>query len=140
MATMPLPVPTEWSAPFWDGVNEGKLRYQFCAEAQEAVMYPKRLSPYTLRDTLEWCESAGRGVIYTFTIQRVGAPSGFADELPYVIAVIKLDEGFQMLSNVVGVDVDANADAIHCGARVRVVFREIDGSTLPMFELEEEGA
>lgn len=132
MTTRPLPVPTAWSAAFWEGAAQGMLLYQYCTVAEHPVMYPKRLSPFTLEETLEWRESAGTGEIYTYTVQRLGAPTGFSDELPYVIAVVRLDEGFQMLTNVVGADVES----IRCGARVRVAFQDIGGMKAPVFELE----
>lgn len=131
-----LPTPSPWSIPFWEGVNEGKLRYQFCTEAQRPVMYPKRLSPFTLKDTLEWRESAGLGTVYSFTVQRIGAPSGFEGELPYVIAIVQLDEGFQMMSNIITDDYEN----IECGDRVRVDFVTLKGqdNKLPVFTLERE--
>lgn len=134
MTTRPLPVSSAWSAPFWEAASQHKLVYQFCTAAQKPVMYPKRLSPHSLAETLEWRESAGKGEVYTYTIQRLGAPSGFAEELPYVIAVVRLDEGFQMLTNIVG----ERAEKVACGSRVRVVFSEaMDGTVLPLFELDE---
>lgn len=128
-----LPESTHWSAPFWDGATEGKLLYQYCTEAQKPVMYPKRLSPFTLRDTLEWRESAGKGSVYTFTVQRLAAPGDFAEEVPYAIAVIQLDEGFQMMSNLIADDYDA----VQCGDRVSVEFEPVaSGGAVPVFRTE----
>lgn len=120
MTQRPLPVPTPWSAPFWEAARDGRLIYQFCTESERPVVYPKRISPYTLSDTLEWRESAGGGEIYTYTVQHLGAPSGFDDKQPYVIAIVRMDEGFQMMANVL----TEHPEQVRCGDRVRATFVE----------------
>jgi uncharacterized OB-fold protein len=99
-------------------------------------MYPKRVCPFCLGDDLGWQRSAGTGEIYTFTVQEAGPPSGFEALLPYVLAVIRLDEGVQLMANIVGPDAQDAA----CGDRVRVEFLDVDATTsLPVFRRVASG-
>jgi uncharacterized OB-fold protein len=78
---------------------------------------------------LTWHTSKGEGAIYTYTVVRqIGHPA-FRELAPYVVAWIDLDEGFRMISNVVGVDVDD----IRIGQRVRVEWSDQDEVALPLF-------
>ena len=127
----PLPQPTHYSQPFWDAAAKRKLVVQRCGECERAIMYPKLFCPFCLSDKLSWAEATGRGSVYTYTVQHRGGPSGFDDGVPYVLAVIQLDEGVQMMSNIVGED----ATEVACGDRVEVDFETVDNSdvVLPVF-------
>jgi uncharacterized OB-fold protein len=86
--------------------------------------------PHCGADDIEWVKSSGRGHIYSYTVVENNAPSAFAGDTPYVVAVIKLDEGVQMLSNIVG----CNFDDLQCDMPVEVVFEELNQEfTLPKF-------
>lgn len=129
----PLPHATAWSAPYWDAAKQNKFVIQYCKDCDKPIMYPRRFCPHCLSDSLEFRPSAGKGVIYTMTVQVAGPPSGFGDKLPYVMAVIQLDEGVQLMSNVVGGD----RESAKIGDRVSVDFETVeDGETvLPVFRL-----
>mgnify|MGYP003826148627 CR=1 FL=1 len=129
----PLPQPTKWSAPYWQAAREKRFTLQYCNDCNKPIMYPRPFCPHCLGEALEYRPSAGTGEIYTLTTQVAGPPSGFAEKLPFVIAVIRLDEGVQLMSNIVGDD-RANA---RIGDRVTVDFETAeDGeSVLPVFRL-----
>lgn len=97
-------------------------------------MYPKRFCPHCLSDDLGWRDSPGKGEIYAVTTQLAGPPTGFADRLPYVVAIIILDEGVQLMSNIVG---DRATDA-KIGDRVVVDFETTGEAVLPVFRLVTE--
>lgn len=130
----PVPVPSRWSAPFWDAAREGRLVYQSCRTCEAKLMYPKRLCPSCLGEDLAWVDAAGTGEVYTYTEQVAGPPSGFEHLVPYVVAVIRLDEGVQLMSNIVG----EGASETQCGDRVRVQFETVPDSdvVLPVFVRE----
>jgi uncharacterized OB-fold protein len=132
--TRPLPSPTAWSAAFWDAAREQRLIYQACGECGTATMYPKRVCPECLADAQIWRDASGHGEVYTYTEQVAGPPSGFEDLVPYVVAVIRLDEGVQLMSNIVGPD----AATARCGDRVTVAFHTVAGTdtVLPVFTLD----
>jgi uncharacterized OB-fold protein len=126
----PAPVVNPWAKPFWDAANEGKLVYQRCQACQKNIFYPRIACPDCFSDDLEWVESKGRGTVYTYTVVESNAPSAFIADMPYVVAIVKLDENIQMLSNIVGCD----PYAVACGMAVQVTFEKLnDEFTLPKF-------
>jgi hypothetical protein len=115
--------------PFWEATKEHELRYQVCAGCKQVVFFPRRHCPHCMSLELSWKTSKGEGAIYTYTIVRqIGHPA-FRERAPYVVAWIDLDEGFRMISNVVGVD----AGDVHIGQRVRVEWDDQDEVSLPLF-------
>lgn len=137
MSNRPLPQPSAWSAPYWAAAREHRLTYQVCRSCSHAAMYPRRVCPHCLGEDLGWEESSGRGRVYTYTEQVAGPPSGFEDLVPYVIAIVRLDEGIQIMSNIVG----PGAAAIRCGDPVSVAFHCVPGSdtVLPVFTADRAG-
>ena len=135
--TQPVPHPTRWSAPYWQAARERRFIIQCCKACDQLIMYPKPFCPTCLGEDLDWRPSAGKGEIYTVTVQRAGAPSGFEDQLPYVLAVIRLDDGVQLISRIVG----EGAEDAACGDRVVVDFQEAPGTdvVLPVFRLTSGG-
>jgi uncharacterized OB-fold protein len=129
----PHPTPSMWSAPFWNATARHELVAQVCLDCLKLIMYPKRYCPVCLGENLGWQTCNGQGEIYTLTIQQAGPPSGFESLVPYVLVIIKLDEGVQLMSNLVG----EGAETAQCGDRVKVDFLDLEaaGVTLPIFRL-----
>ena len=115
--------------PFWEATKTHELRYQLCDDCGGIVFHPRRHCTHCLSLNLSWKTSKGVGTIYTFSIVRQSYHPAFRASVPYVIAWIDLDEGFRMLSNVVGVD----AAAVRVGQRVRVEWEDHDAVSLPLF-------
>lgn len=92
------------SARWWQGVAEGRLLYQRCRNCNAAVFFPRILCNLCHNDSLDWCESRGNGTIYASTTVRRAPAAEFASCLPYVVALVDLDEGFRMMSNVIGLE------------------------------------
>ena len=128
MSRIPLPRPTEVSRPHWDGCREGVLRVQRCTSCGDLVFIPRAGCPRCLTETLEWVESSGRGTVYSYTV--VHRPQRPEFEVPYVVAIIELEEGWHMLTNLVDCE---PADAT-VGLPVEVAFRPMSEEiTLPCF-------
>ena len=126
----PLPVPSVESRPFWDACRDHKLICQKCTDCGAFRFPPTRICPQCLGSNFAWVEMTGRGEVFSFTIFRRLYHPGFADDIPYVVAVVALDEGPRMLSNVVGMDVDL----VRCGMPVQVRFdKATDDITIPKF-------
>jgi uncharacterized protein len=102
---------------------------QRCPACAAHVFIPRHACPHCLTEPLDWVESSGRGQIYSYTL--VHRPPHPAFEPPYCIAIVRLDEGWQMLSNIVGAD----PAAIAVGQRVTVDYLDFDTITLPVFRL-----
>ena len=127
----PLPTPDENTQPWFDALREHKLLLQYFPAADH-YQYP-----YSDRCTKdwstewEWRESSGMGVVYTWgRMHQLYHPS-WQEEIPYVLAVVELDEGPRMQTTLVNVE----EDGIRVGMRVRVYFDDVtDEHTLPKFE------
>lgn len=130
MTGIPAPPMTPWSAPYWDAARQGRLIIQRCNSCGQHVFYPRQVCPFCFENALDWVEASGRGEVYTFSVVLNNAPSAFVDQMPYVIAVVLLEEGVRLMSNIV----DCDPDQVHCGMAVEVAFRAIsDNVTLPVF-------
>ncbi|WP_118913854.1 Zn-ribbon domain-containing OB-fold protein [Mycobacterium shigaense] len=125
------PVPhasSQLSIPFWRGCAEEELRYQRCASCDEANFPPTEHCRQCLSLDLRWTTGGGFGEIYSWTVVYRPVSPEFAP--PYAPAIITLDEGYQMLSNVVGV----TPEDLAVGMRVRVRFHAVGPDlTLPYF-------
>jgi uncharacterized protein len=125
---IPLPVPTVTSQPFWDGCARHELLYQRCVSCSRPIFIPAEVCRWCGSGELEWQQSAGEGSIYSWTV--AWRPQGPSFQTPYVAIIVDMDEGYQMLSNLIGCEPD---DA-HAGMRVTVDFHPVGGKiTLPYF-------
>lgn len=127
----PLPEPTALSLPHWEGASEGRLMVQRCLNCREYVFIPRRVCTHCFTTELEWVESSGQGRIYSYTIIRRAPSPGFT--VPYCIAIVELDEGWTMLSNITG----CAMDEVEVDKRVVVNFQDFGEITLPMFRLSQ---
>jgi uncharacterized OB-fold protein len=126
----PLPVVQPWARPFWAAARERRLVLQHCRRCDRAIHYPRIACPHCGADDLDWKEASGRGTIYSFTIVQANAPSAFVAGIPYVVAVIRLAEGVQMLANIV----ECDPGKLVCDQPVEVTFERLnDEFTLPQF-------
>jgi len=132
---IPLPRPTALSRPHWDGCREGELRVQRCRACGGYVFIPQPVCTHCQEASLEWVRSSGRGTLYSYT--TVHRPQRPEFEVPYTVAIVELEEGFFMLTNLV----DCPAERMRIGMPVEVSFRRMsDEITLPMFRPAAGGA
>lgn len=126
-----LPKPTKISAPFWEACRNGRLTIQRCADCGTYVYYPAYMCPRCTSSELAWTEVSGRGSVYSCTVVERPATPAYKDDVPLAVALIELDEGPVMMSNVVNVD----PHAVRIGDRVQVAFKRMSPDvTLPVFE------
>ena len=129
-AQLPQPVANADSLPYWNAARERKLVIRKCKACGELHFMPRHLCPHCWSDQLEWVEAKGTGNVHSFSVIRRASDPAFADRVPYVIALIELDEGPRMMANVLGDD----ALSTKIGDRVRVTFEDRgDGALLPQF-------
>ena len=128
LAAVPHAAPGPLTAPFWQGCAEQKLLFQRCAACSTADFPPAEHCRQCLSFDVAWERSTGRGVVYSWTVVYRAATPVF--ETPYAPAIVTLDEGYQMLTNVIG----ASTDQLRVGLAVQVDFNEVDdGLWLPYF-------
>jgi uncharacterized OB-fold protein len=119
------------SKPFWEGIARGKLVLQYCTVAKRFQHYPKPVSGFTGRRTLEWREVAGTGTIYACTVVRIPGP-GVEGRIPLCVATVELDEGVRIIANVLNC---APAD-LAIGKRVKLAIDHLTPEQpYPAFEL-----
>jgi uncharacterized OB-fold protein len=120
------------TAPFWHATASGRLCYQVCCGCGGVVFYPRRHCTHCTGGDLEWRESAGLGVVYTYTVVRQHGHEYFRRRVPYVVAFVDLDEGFRMLAEVVVAD----PGEVRIGRRVRVDWEDHGEVHVPVFRPE----
>lgn len=130
MTEKPIPPIDPWTEPYWTALREGNLLLQFCPSCQEHIFYPRQSCPYCLSEHLTWVKATGRGKVYAFTVVENNAPSPFLDEMPFVIAIVILEEGVRLMTNIV----DCDPATIYSEMPVTVTFEKLnDDITLPKF-------
>ena len=126
----PLPRVDEESRGWWEALARHELYFQRCRDCGTKRFYPRALCPRCLSSATEWVRASGRATVYSFTVTYQNQAPGFREELPYVLAIVELDEGVRIMTNVVG----CAPDAIRIGMRVEVVFDDVTAEiTLPKF-------
>lgn len=115
----PLPKPTATSRPFWDAAKRHQLMLQHCGACNAFVYYPRDRCPQCLSDKLEWKPVSGRGKVYSYTVVRRASTRSFADK-PYVLAIVQLDEGPRMTTNI-----EAPAENVKVGMPVAAFFDDV---------------
>lgn len=125
-----IPDPSPFAAPYWEGARRGELLLQRCDACGEAWHPPMPSCPHCRSSAVSWVPASGRGIVYSYTIARHPAHPDFADRIPYVAAIVELEEGPRMVANVIGCDVEDVA----IDMPVAVTFVPVtDDVTLPQF-------
>ena len=132
-----VPAATPTTKPFWDGTLAGELRIQRCTACAKHYLYPRTHCPNCGSAKTEWVKASGRGRLYSYVISHMAAP-GWEGEVPYVIAVVQLDEGPRMLSNLVGMPADPAALVLD--TPLQVVFEARGNMMLPLFKPADAAA
>lgn len=109
--------------PYYDALRRGELVVQHCKACGKNIMYPRHLCPFCQADDLSFVPSTGQGLLHSFAVHRLGAPTGFEDDLPYAVGVVKLDDDVQLLARL-WPDTDGDWNAYTCDGRV-----SFDGAT-----------
>jgi uncharacterized protein len=121
LPTLDPPV-NEETAPFWSAAAEGRLVLPRCTACGTHIWYPRTHCPACHAGPVEWVEASGRGRIHTWTVVR--RPRGdWARAGPYVLALVELDEGPRVMTNVV----DCDPEALAIDQPVTVVFHRAPG-------------
>ena len=130
----PVPFPDLVTARYWEAAREGKLLIQSCADCGVRQFFPHAHCRSCLSENVEWIETSGRGKVYSYTVVHRAPSAQFQEDAPYVVALVELDEGVRMMSNIVGIE----PSAARIGMDVEVVFEEITQDiSLPKFRPSE---
>jgi uncharacterized OB-fold protein len=126
----PIPRPAPESVPYWEAAKKHRLELPHCHACGKLWFPPSQSCPHCLAVDFSWEPVSGRGKVFSFVVfHRVYHPA-FAQEVPYVVALVELEEGPRMLTNIVGVPVDK----VTCEMPVKVVFDDVpEGVSVPKF-------
>ena len=123
----PLPRPDLMTAPYWAALRRQQLLVPECDACSRRHNPAEARCPHC-GSTWQWRTSPGTGVVYSFSV--VHRPAGPGFEVPYVLAVVEMDDGWMATTNIVGCD----PEEVHCGMPVEVEFVRQDAEiTLPFF-------
>ena len=125
-----LPTPDVETRPFWDACREGRFLLRHCDACGRDHYYPRPFCPSCWSDAVSWREASGRGTVYTYSVVHVNDLPPFNERVPYVAAIVELDEGPRVMTNVEG----APIDEMRVDMAVVVDFKPIsDEVTIPVF-------
>jgi uncharacterized OB-fold protein len=131
--TKPIPVPQGESDFYWEKAKAHELWLRHCDDCNKAYFYPRDICPMCFSRNTSWVQASGKGTLHTFAIVHRAPTPAFRDDAPFVVAMVDLEEGPRMPTNLVGVEPDpAN---IKVGMAVEVAFEDItDEIALPKFK------
>jgi uncharacterized protein len=126
----PVPHPSPESAHYWQAAREHRLELPRCNACGKMWFPPSQSCPHCLAADFTWTKTSGVGKVFSFvTYHRIYHPA-FANDVPYVVALVELAEGPRLLTNIVGVA----PEAVSCDMPVKVVFDDCDESvSVPKF-------
>jgi len=126
----PLPKINADTKEFWEGCKQHLLKIQKCGSCGFVRFPPSFICPRCHSTETEWISASGKGSVYTFTVNHVAFHPAFQEDLPYVVAVVKLDEGPHMLTNIVGCE----PAHVRCDMPVEIAWEDVtDEFSLPKF-------
>ncbi|MDQ1373136.1 MAG: uncharacterized protein QOJ09_474 [Actinomycetota bacterium] len=125
-----IPTPDPETLPYWDAARGGKLLIRRCRACKRAYFYPRDFCPHCWSEDVAWEEASGRATLYTWSVVRRNDLPPWGERVPYVAAVVDLEEGPRMMTNVVGCD----PDELAIGMPLVVDFRQdTEEITAPVF-------
>jgi uncharacterized OB-fold protein len=125
-----IPSPDLETQPFWDGCKEGRFLIRHCNACGEDHFYPRPFCPTCWSDDVAWKEASGRATLYTFSIVHQNDLPPFGERVPYVAAIVDLEEGPRVMTNIEGVE----HDALRIGMPLVVDYKPIsDDVTIAIF-------
>jgi len=125
----PVPVPHNFTLPFWDGAQEGKLLLQYDPDAGKYQFYPRPISVFSGRRNLEWREASGKGTVYTYTVSHK-APPPLKHVTPFVVVTVELLEGVRIMTNLI----NCSLEEVRIGMPVRLAWVKAGDINFPVFE------
>lgn len=128
----PAVSPAPEAAPFWEAADRHELLLPFCGACEQFFFYPRTLCPVCGSRDVQWRRASGRGRLYTFCIQYRNSVPGLENAVPFVTAIVQLDEGPRLMTFLIGIEPDPKA--IACDIPVELDFLDLQGGhSLPVF-------
>ncbi len=127
----PLPTISGETKPYWDSARRGQLMIQKCDSCAEYQFYPRGICANCWSNDIKWHQASGKGTVWTFTVTYQNRTPGFAEDVPYVLALVELEEGVRMFTNIV----ECEPRHVKIGMAVEVTFVQAnDQISIPYFK------
>ena len=127
----PLPTVSGETTPYWDSCRRGQLIIQKCDTCGEYQFYPRGICANCWSKDIQWYQASGKGTVWTFTVTHQNRTPGFAEDVPYVLGLVELEEGVRMFTNIV----ECEPRDVKIGMAVEVTFvRANDQISIPYFK------
>lgn len=127
----PIPVPSKWTKEYWDAAKKRKLVIKRCKACGHLEHPPYLFCTNCGSEEHEWIVASGKATLYAYAVNVFGVPFPFWDDMPYVVAMVDLEEGPRMLTNIVQCD----PNELKNGMALEVVFEDVsDKIALPKFK------
>ena len=129
----PIPVHQGESDYYWEKTKEEESWLRKCNECQQAYFYPRDISPCCFSKDTTWIQASGKATLFTYGIVHRAPHAGFAEDVPFVTAIVKLEEGPKMPTNIV-MD-NPTPEKLQIDMPLEVVFESVsDEISLPKFK------
>ncbi len=131
MSVRPVPPTSELTQPYWDAARRGQMVVQRCEACEHRPFPPRGTCPSCGASSLSWSPVSGRATVYSYTVAHRPPHPAFAAQVPLVVAIVELEEGPRLFTNIVGCD---PAD-VEVGMAVEATTEPIDDTdmVLPVF-------
>ena len=127
----PIPMQMDCADTYWEKAKQEQFVLPYCTICKSFFFYPRKWCPKCFSLDPGWKEASGKGRVYSFSVVYHAPFESYAAEVPYVLAIIELEEGPRMMTNVV----DCNVKDVKIGMPVKVTFEErANGFKLPQFK------
>jgi uncharacterized OB-fold protein len=125
----PVPVADEDTKPFWDYCKQHEFRLQKCNSCGKLRFPVSPICPHCLGMEFGWEKLSGKGEVYSFVVVHRRYHPAF--QVPYVVAIVEVEQGLRMITNVVG----CKPDEVKVGMKVQVTFDDVSPEfSLPKFK------
>ena len=127
----PLPTIVGETLPYWEACRRDELLIQRCNGCSLYQFYPRGICANCWSGNIAWVKAGGKGTVWTFTVTYQNRSPGFSEEVPYVLALVELEEGVKMFTNIV----ECEPRDVRIGMPVEVTFvKATDQVTIPYFK------
>lgn len=129
-AEKPLPKPTPGAEQYWESATREEFVLPHCRDCDQVFFYPRLWCPGCFSQNLDWRQASGRGRVYSFSVVHQAPFPAYQADVPYVLAVIELEEGPRMMANVLHCD----PQEVRVGLAVEVTFEARGEMKIPQFQ------
>lgn len=126
----PAPERDALNTPYWDSLTQGVLSYQHCNSCGHTWLPARTECPHCLEADWRWKAAAGGARLISWVVYHMSYHPAFHNRLPYAVAIVELDEGPRLISNVIGVD---DAESLKIDQRLRLIIEDESGTAVPRF-------